>query len=85
MRARREPLRRSPIRLCALPVGGYPRGYQTVLSCHGTLREAMRWGNISGLAAWTGPSAEAAGYGTEGRLSRLWIERAGHPATLTKE
>lgn len=35
--------------LCALPVGGYPKGYVTVLSHHATLDNALHWGTVSGI------------------------------------
>lgn len=69
-----------PVRLCAIPFDGID--YRSVLSSHPTIDEALRWGRISGLSAWTGESATRAGYGPEGRLCRMWIEADGHPATL---
>lgn len=59
------------IRLCGLPIGGYPRGYMTTLSTHGTLESALRWGRVSGLASW--PDGH--------RDGRLWIDKVGQPAT----
>jgi hypothetical protein len=44
---------------------GYPPGYQTTLSMHATAAQAYAWGLISGLAS----------------TGRLWIEKAGEPAT----
>lgn len=66
--------KRYRIKLCGKPFGyeGVHGGYLTVLSRHETLGEAMRWGSISGLAA----------YGE--REGQLWIEEVGRPATLEK-
>lgn len=69
-----------PYRLCAMPYPSLPH-YVSVLSVHATLAEALTWGRRSGISAWTGPSAIAAGYPPEGRRSQLWIEKVGAPAS----
>lgn len=63
-----------PILLRGLPLGGYPKTYRATISTHKTAAEALSWGHLSGLAAVPG--------GPFKREGRLWIEKAGEPATL---
>lgn len=67
--------------VCLQPYGGHLKTYVSRWGPYLTLADALTWAQRSGLSPWTGEAATRAGYGPEGRLGRVWIEREGQPAT----